>query len=129
MLTPADLPPTVPDASADRDTPAGAPRVLRGLPALLPMLREAKSGLLVLALVVGSGAGLGAIAFRWLIKTFTRVLSGHADYSAAGHAANAHVPWLGHWFVLLAPVAGRAGSTARWCSASPGRRAATGCPR
>ncbi|WP_225850814.1 chloride channel protein [Streptomyces sp. HPF1205] len=59
---------------------------------------------MVLALLVGSGAGLGAIAFRWLISTFTRLLSGHADYSAAGHAANAHVPWLGRWFVLLAPV-------------------------
>ncbi|WUH23823.1 chloride channel protein [Streptomyces sp. NBC_00448] len=68
------------------------------------MLREAKSGLLVLALVVGCGAGVGAIAFRRLIETFTRALSGHADYSAAGHVANPHVPWLGHWFVLLAPV-------------------------
>ncbi|WP_199239426.1 chloride channel protein [Streptomyces sp. ICBB 8177] len=59
---------------------------------------------MVLALVVGAGAGLGAIAFRWLIKTFTLLLSGHADYSAAGHAANPHVPGLGRWFVLLAPV-------------------------
>ncbi|MCC9310983.1 chloride channel protein [Kitasatospora sp. RB6PN24] len=59
---------------------------------------------MVLALLVGAGAGLGAIAFRWLIKTFTLLLSGHADYAAAGHAANPHVPWLGRWFVLLAPV-------------------------
>ena len=70
----------------------------------MTVLREAKGGLLVLALVVGSGAGLGAIGFRWLIQTFTRALSGHADYSAAGRVANPHVPWLGHWFVLLAPV-------------------------
>jgi chloride channel protein, CIC family len=67
-------------------------------------LREAKTGLLVLALVVGCGAGFGAIAFRWLIKTFTLLLSGHADYAAAGHAANPHVPWLGRWFVVLAPA-------------------------
>ncbi|WP_035843738.1 chloride channel protein [Kitasatospora azatica] len=59
---------------------------------------------MVLALVVGAGAGGGAIVFRWLIKTFTMLLSGHADYSAAGHAANPHVPWLGMWFVVLAPV-------------------------
>ncbi|MGQ4517029.1 chloride channel protein [Streptomyces sp. DW26H14] len=76
-----------------------------GLPRLLASLREAKGGLLVLALLVGAGAGLGAVAFRWLIKTFTLLLSGHADYAAAGHAANPHVPWLGRWFVLLAPVA------------------------
>ncbi len=76
-----------------------------GFSAAVTALREAKGGLLVLALLVGSGAGLGAIAFRWLIRTFTGLLSGHADYAAAGHAANAHVPWLGRWFVLLAPVA------------------------
>ncbi|WP_344439016.1 chloride channel protein [Kitasatospora nipponensis] len=39
-----------------------------------------------------------------MIKTFTLLLSGHADYAAAGHAANPHVPWLGRWFVLLTPV-------------------------
>ncbi|WP_433889413.1 chloride channel protein [Streptomyces sp. CA-111067] len=85
--------------------PATAPRVRRGLPAVGTLLREAKSGLLALALVVGCGAGVGAIAFRWLIRTATGVLSGHPDYAAAGHAGNPHVPWLGHWFVLLAPVA------------------------
>lgn len=104
MLTPADLPPKDPDSPTASLRATSAPRVRRGPAALLPLLREAKSGLLVLALVVGCGAGVGAIAFRWLIKTFTRALSGHADYSAAGHVANPHVPWLGHWFVLLAPV-------------------------
>jgi len=71
---------------------------------LLGLLRESKGGLLVLALLVGAGAGLGAVAFRWMIKGFTLLLSGHADYSAAGHAANPYVPWLGRFFVLLAPV-------------------------
>jgi CIC family chloride channel protein len=55
---------------------------------------------------VGVGAGLGAIAFRYLIGGFTRLFSGHGDYSAAGHVANPLVPWLGRWFVVLAPVAG-----------------------
>lgn len=66
--------------------------------------RNSETGLLALALVVGAGAGLGAVAFRWLIVSFTRVLSGHADYSDAGHAAHPWLPWLGPWFVLLAPV-------------------------
>jgi CIC family chloride channel protein len=68
-------------------------------------LRASNSGLLLLSLAVGAGAGGGAVVFRWLIKQFTLLLSGHADYSAAGPAANPHVPGLGRWFVLLAPVA------------------------
>ena len=67
-------------------------------------LRSSNSGLLLLAVLVGLGAGGGAIIFRWLIKTFTLVLSGHADYSLAGHAANPLVPGLGRWFVIGAPV-------------------------
>ena len=58
------------------------------------------------AVAVGAGAGLGAIAFRALIAWFTQVFTGHADYSAAGHAANPLVPFLGLWFVVLAPVIG-----------------------
>jgi chloride channel protein, CIC family len=67
-------------------------------------LRSSNSGGLVLALVVGAGAGGGAILFRWLIRQFTLALSGHADYAGLGHVANPHVPALGRWFVLLAPV-------------------------
>jgi CIC family chloride channel protein len=83
-----------------------AVRTQGGRTNLLTGLREAQWGLVVLALVVGAGAGLGAVLFRWLIQTFTGLFSGHADYSAAGHAANPHVPWLGMWFVLAAPVLG-----------------------
>ncbi|AXT86345.1 chloride channel protein [Aeromicrobium sp. A1-2] len=61
-------------------------------------------GLVVLALAVGTGAGLGAVAFRYLIEGFTKVFSGHTDYSDAGRAAHHLVPALGPWFVLLAPV-------------------------
>lgn len=68
-------------------------------------LRSSQSGLLVLALLVGAGAGGGAVAFRWLIRTFTVALSGHADYAGLGHVPNPHVPGLGRWFVILAPVA------------------------
>ena len=52
-------------------------------------------GLVVLAFAVGVGAGLGAIAFRYLILGLTEVFSGHRDYSAAGHVANPHVPGSG----------------------------------
>jgi CIC family chloride channel protein len=62
------------------------------------------SGLLVLGLLVGAGAGLGAVGFRELIRLFTEVFSGHADYSDAGHAPNHWAPWLGAGFVVLAPA-------------------------
>jgi chloride channel protein, CIC family len=55
---------------------------------------------------VGAGAGAGAVVFRYLILGFTRLLAGHDDYSAAGHAANPLIPWLGRFFVLLVPVVG-----------------------
>ena len=58
----------------------------------------------MLAIITGAGAGLGAIAFRYLILWFTLAFSGHADYSGAGNAPNPFVPWLGMWFVVLAPV-------------------------
>ncbi|CAM5661151.1 H(+)/Cl(-) exchange transporter ClcA [Streptomyces avidinii] len=67
-------------------------------------LRRTQAGLLLPAILVGAGAGLGAVGFRWLIEAVTRVLSGHDDYSSAGHADNPYVPWLGPYFVLLAPV-------------------------
>jgi CIC family chloride channel protein len=67
-------------------------------------LRSSEWGLLVLALGVGAGAGLGAVAFRWLIAAFTQLLSGHHDYSDAGHAAHSFLPGLGPWFVVGAPV-------------------------
>jgi CIC family chloride channel protein len=63
-------------------------------------------GLTVLALLTGAGAGVGAIAFRYMILGVTYVFTGHRDYSAAGHASNPLVPSLGIWFVVLAPVLG-----------------------
>jgi CIC family chloride channel protein len=63
-------------------------------------------GMLALSLLVGAGAGLGAVAFRYMILGFTYAFTGHRDYSAAGHASNPLVPGLGIWFVVLAPVIG-----------------------
>ncbi|WP_455551105.1 chloride channel protein [Amycolatopsis azurea] len=67
-------------------------------------LRESRSGLVALALLIGAGAGLGAIVFRWLIDTFMHLFSGHADYAAAGRVGHPWFPQLGPWFLLLAPV-------------------------
>ncbi|HUB36454.1 MAG TPA: chloride channel protein [Solirubrobacteraceae bacterium] len=64
------------------------------------------TGLTVLAVLVGAGAGLGAVVFRYMIIGFTELFTGHRDYSAAGHAYNPHVPGLGIWFVVLVPVLG-----------------------
>ncbi|WP_460105388.1 chloride channel protein [Streptomyces sp. YKOK-J1] len=61
---------------------------------------------MALAVTVGAGAGVGSVVFRWCIKTFTRLLSGHDDYSASPGAINPHLPWLGPYFVLLVPVIG-----------------------
>ncbi|KHL18348.1 UNVERIFIED_CONTAM: chloride channel protein [Mumia flava] len=57
-----------------------------------------------LAVVVGAGAGLGAIMFRWLIETFTRAFTGYDDYAGLGHVGNPSFPALGASFVLLTPV-------------------------
>lgn len=67
----------------------------------------------ILALIVGAGAGGGGIVFRWLIKTFTLALSGHADYDALESSTTPALPvldshgeavvgWLTHQRVLSA---------------------------
>ncbi|MET8583490.1 chloride channel protein [Streptomyces collinus] len=61
---------------------------------------------MALAVMVGAGAGVGSVVFRWCITTFTRLLAGHDDYSASPGASNPHMPWLGPYFVLLVPVIG-----------------------
>ena len=73
---------------------------------LYDYLRGSPTGLVALALVVGAGAGVGAIVFRYLILGFTVAFSGQQDYSAAGRAPHPLVPWLGPWFVVLAPALG-----------------------
>jgi CIC family chloride channel protein len=63
--------------------------------------------LVTAAIIVGAGAGLAAVAFRWLVQTATQLFTGTADYSAtSGHPANPWVPWLGGAFVILAPAVG-----------------------
>jgi chloride channel protein, CIC family len=63
-------------------------------------------GLLALSLAVGVGAGLGAVAFRYLIEGFTYVFTGHDSYGVDGRVPNPLVPGLGVWFVAFVPILG-----------------------
>jgi CIC family chloride channel protein len=67
-------------------------------------LAASKLGLLVMALIVGAAAGLGAAAFRELIYLFTWLFTGHQTFGQDGHAASLHIPFMGIWFVLIVPV-------------------------
>ncbi len=69
-------------------------------------LRASQGGLVFVALVVGAGAGAGAVIFRYLIEGFTLLFTGHLDYTVLGRVANPHVPFLGSWYVIVVPVIG-----------------------
>ena len=69
-------------------------------------LRGSRGGLFVLALLVGVGSGLGAVAFRFLIYFFTWLATGHGQFGQQGHVGSAHVPWLGPAFFVLIPAVG-----------------------
>jgi H+/Cl- antiporter ClcA len=62
--------------------------------------------LVLIALVVGAGAGLWSVGFRWLIFAFTWLATGHQQFGQQGRVASLHMPWLGPWFLLAVPVAG-----------------------
>ncbi len=63
-------------------------------------------GLVVMALVVGAGAGLGAALFREMVFGATWLVTGYTQFGQQGHAASTHLPRLGIWFVLVVPVLG-----------------------
>jgi len=69
-------------------------------------LRAGRSGLFVLTLVVGAGAGLGAVIFRYLIYFITWLATGHVEFGQQGHVGSAHFPWLGLAFFVVIPVIG-----------------------
>ena len=69
-------------------------------------LRGSRGGLLVIALVVGAGSGLGAVAFRYLIYFFTWLATGHVEFGQQGRVGSAHFPWLGLGFFVVIPVIG-----------------------
>jgi CIC family chloride channel protein len=63
-------------------------------------------GLVVMALVVGAGAGLGAALFREMVFGATWLVTGHNQFGQQGHVASTHLPGLGIWFLLVVPVLG-----------------------
>jgi chloride channel protein, CIC family len=69
-------------------------------------LRASPAGLVAVALATGLGAGIGAIVFRWLIATFTRIFTGQSDYGALSRPVNPAFPGLGVWFIVFVPVVG-----------------------
>jgi chloride channel protein, CIC family len=69
-------------------------------------LRSSRLGLAVMALIVGVGAGLGAVAFRWLILSFTWLATGYRQFGQQGRVPSLHFPGLGIWFLLLIPIVG-----------------------
>ena len=69
-------------------------------------LRGGRSGMFALALLVGVGAGLGAVVFRYLIYFFTWLATGHNEFGQAGYVGSAHLPWLGLGFFVVIPVLG-----------------------
>ncbi len=69
-------------------------------------LRGSRAGLFVIAVLVGVGSGLGAVAFRYLIYFVTWLATGHSQFGQDGYTGSAHLPWLGLGFFVLIPVAG-----------------------
>ena len=69
-------------------------------------LRAGRGGIFLLALLIGAGSGLGAVAFRYLISFFTWLATGHSQFGQWGYAGSAHLPWLGLAFFVVIPAAG-----------------------
>ena len=91
-------------------------------------LHGSAGGLLVLGVVVGLGAGVGAVVFRELITAATSLFTGASDYGLAGRVANPHFAGLGVWFLVLAPVVGGL-IYGRESRGSRAKRRATASPR
>ena len=69
-------------------------------------LRGSRAGLFVIAVLVGAGSGLGAVAFRYLIYFFTWLATGHVQFGQDGYVGSSHLPWLGLGFFVVIPVIG-----------------------
>ena len=86
--------------------PAAATQALRWTGRAGGWLRGSRGGLLAIALVVGAGSGLGAVAFRYLIYFFTWLATGHVQFGQQGRVPSGHLPWLGLAFFVVIPVIG-----------------------
>ena len=86
--------------------PAASPPALRRAGRAGGWLRGSRAGLLVIALVVGAGSGLGAVGFRSLIYFVTWLATGHVQFGQQGRVPSAHFPGLGLAFFVVIPVIG-----------------------
>jgi chloride channel protein, CIC family len=86
--------------------PAATPPALRRAGRAGGWLRGSRAGLLAIALVVGAGSGLGAVAFRSLIYFFTWLATGHVQFGQQGRVPSTHFPGLGLAFFVVIPVIG-----------------------
>ncbi|HEY7526444.1 MAG TPA: chloride channel protein [Candidatus Limnocylindria bacterium] len=64
------------------------------------------SGLIFIAIVIGLGAGVGAIVFRDLIGVFTQLFTGQSAHGLVGPVSHPLLPGLGRWFIVAVPVIG-----------------------
>lgn len=69
-------------------------------------MRANRLGLFCVAILVGLGAGLGAVAFRYLIYGFTWLATGRDEFGQDGWVGSDHLPWLGLGFFVVIPVVG-----------------------
>ncbi len=69
-------------------------------------LRASRTGLFLVAGLVGVGSGLGAVAFRYLIYFVTWLATGHSEFGQQGRVGSSHLPWLGLAFFVIIPAAG-----------------------
>ncbi|WP_225446705.1 chloride channel protein [Streptacidiphilus sp. PB12-B1b] len=69
-------------------------------------LRGTRLGLLFVAVVIGAGAGLGAVVFRYLIYGFTWLATGHTQFGQQGRVDSTHLEFLGLGFFVVVPVVG-----------------------
>jgi len=83
--------------------PTDGPGLIREVAA---WLADSRLGLIVMALVVGAGAGLGAVVFRWLIYSFTWLATGYQQFGQQGHIPSRHLVWLGLGFLVVIPIVG-----------------------
>lgn len=82
------------------------PTLPAGLHAPAAWLRGNRFGLLFLGALVGVGAGLGAVAFRYLIHLFTWMATGYVTFGQQGRVGSLHMPRLGLVFFVVIPVIG-----------------------
>jgi chloride channel protein, CIC family len=86
----------------------GTTRTSRWAARTVGALRDSRAGLFVIALLVGVGSGLGAVAFRYLIYFFTWLATGHSQFGQQGYVASSHLAFLGLGFFVVIPVIGGA---------------------